>query len=237
MQAQKLEAVGVLANGVAHNFNNMLAIIQGYSDLLLQRTPPGDDRRRYIESIKNVVQRATTLTKQLYTFSEKPHADAAAVDLNRLVLDMNVLLGSVLGDKITLRVKPSTASVSATANPRDIQQVIMALVLNAQDAMPNGGEVRIEVENRDRSVLLNITDTGCGISVETRPHIFEPFFTTKGLANASGLGLSVVYGMIKQFGGDIRVASEPGAGTTFTIELPAVGAGERFATEEVHHGE
>ncbi|MBI4473997.1 MAG: hypothetical protein HY646_15115, partial [Acidobacteria bacterium] len=227
LQAQKLEAVGTLANGVAHNFNNMLAIILGYCDVMLDQHSSDPHLSKQLTSIKKVAQRATLLTRQLFTFSNRRRAESEVADLNKIVLDMNVLIESMLGRNIKLRIDLTPDPVSIHSGSSDIQQMIMALVLNARDAMPGGGDLLIQTARTAAEVSLRISDTGCGMSNEVRTHIFEPFFTTKGLVNASGLGLSTVYGLMKQIGGAVHVTSNPGLGAIFTLTFPAAGAGEQ----------
>ncbi len=234
-QKQKLEAVGTLAGGVAHNFNNALTIILGYCNLLLEDMPADAAIRKNIESIKKAAERAALLTRQLHAFARKKGGQPTPISLNNAVTGMQLLLESVLGENIILQLDLAPQISPITADPIQIEQILMNLAVNSCDAMPAGGtltiatkEVRVDFpaepgeEARSGSqVLLTFTDTGCGMTPEICEHIFEPFFTTKGLAQASGLGLSIVYGLVKQNSGVIAVSSEPGRGTTFTLAFPS----------------
>ncbi len=236
-QSQKMEAVGRLAGGIAHDFNNLLTGITGYSQLLLRQVKPDNPWRRYLEEINKAGVRATSLTRQLLAFSRKQLLDPKVIDLNSLVQNMHAMLGPVIGEDIRLEsdLQPDLGPVRA--DPGQIEQVIMNLAVNARDAMPQGGRLRIKTANvavtdanagafvpRETGghVLLEVSDTGCGIEAEIMPRIFEPFFTTKEKGRGTGLGLSMVYGIVKQSGGQIDVRSTPGQGATFTILLPRV---------------
>ncbi len=233
--SQKLEAVGQLAGGVAHDFNNLLTVISGYSELVLNRLGESDDNRSKVEEIKRAAERASTLTRQLLAFSRKQVLQPKLFDLNHLVSDMSKMLRRLIGENIEMTtVIGETAPINA--DPGQIEQVLMNLVVNARDAMPNGGRVtietaRVEVDELYTSthlnvpagpyVMLAVSDTGSGIDEETQKHIFEPFFTTKEQGKGTGLGLSTVYGIIKQSGGHIWLYSEIGQGTVFKVYLPA----------------
>jgi PAS domain S-box-containing protein len=236
-QAQKMEAIGKLAGGVAHDFNNLLTAINGYSDLSLRRLEPEHPVRRNIEEIKKAGQRATNLTRQLLAFSRKQMLQPKVLNLNDVITDTSKMLRRLIGEdiEIALRLKPSLGKVKA--DPSQIDQVLMNLVVNARDAMPHGGSLTIETANVEMDkaisdkyssvhsgphVMIRVTDTGCGMSEEVQQHIFEPFFTTKGVGKGTGLGLSTVYGIIKQSDGYVSVESEEGKGTTFNIYLPQV---------------
>lgn len=237
-QAQKMEAVGRLAGGVAHDFNNLLTVIRGYSELLLSRLPPTDPMRKDMEEVKKAADRATGLTRQLLAFSRRQFIAAKVLDLNALVSNMDGMLRRLLGEDIVefcAELDPHVGAIKA--DPGQVEQVIMNLVVNARDAMPKGGSLTIETKNltigknarRDAVgvtpgsyVLLAVRDTGHGMDAETKSHLFEPFFTTKEQGKGTGLGLSTVYGIVKQSGGSIIVESAPGLGTTFRIYFPRV---------------
>jgi PAS domain S-box-containing protein len=236
-QAQKMEAIGKLAGGVAHDFNNLLTAINGYSDLSLRRLEPGNPVRRNVEEIKKAGQRASNLTSQLLAFSRKQMLQPKVLNLNDVITDTSKMLRRLIGEdvEISLRLKPSLGKVKA--DPSQVDQVLMNLVVNARDAMPHGGLLTIETANVEMDkaisdkyvsvhsgphVMIRVTDTGSGMTDEVRQHIFEPFFTTKGVGKGTGLGLSTVYGIVKQSDGYVSVESEVGKGTTFEIYLPRV---------------
>ena len=239
-QSQKLEAIGQLAGGVAHDFNNLLTAINGYSALALRRL--GDDHpiSSYLEEIKKAGDRAANLTRQLLAFGRKQLLQPLAINLNDIVGDMSKLLKRLIGENVQLITVPGVGLKQIKADPGQLEQVIVNLVVNARDAMPRGGTVTIETANTvldgvyatkhvdvspGEYVMLAVSDTGVGMDQVTRSHIFEPFFTTKEKDKGTGLGLSTVYGIIKQSGGNVWVYSELGKGTTFKIYLP-LAAGE-----------
>jgi signal transduction histidine kinase/CheY-like chemotaxis protein len=235
-QAQKMEAVGQLAGGVAHDFNNMMCGVIGYSELVLARLKEDDPVRPQILQIRRAGERAGEMTKQLLAFSRKQVLRPQALDLNAIITETEGLLGRLIGEDIELvsDLEPGLATVYA--DPGQLEQVIINLAVNARDAMPIGGKLTIETRSvtldeqiafvqvdaaPGNYVLLSVSDGGTGMDAETRARIFEPFFTTKDEGDGTGLGLATVYGIIKQSGGDISVESEPGRGTTFTIYLPS----------------
>jgi PAS domain S-box-containing protein len=238
-QAQKMEVVGRLAGGVAHEFNNLLTVIMGYSEMLLGARPPTAPSHNLALEIRKAGERAASLTRQLLGFSRKQVLTPMVLDLNAVLAEMKTLLPRLIGEDIELAFALDPALGRVRADPGEIEQVIMNLVVNARDAMPRGGRLTIETRNQapDESsarqhpevppgphVLLAVGDTGCGMDPPTLARIFEPFFTTKEPGKGTGLGLATVYGIVKQSGGHIAVASEPGHGTTFTIYLPRVEA-------------
>ena len=236
-QAQKMESVGRLAGGVAHDFNNLLTVINGYSRLLLGELAAGDPLRERVEEILAAGERAAGLTQQLLAFSRKQVLKPRLLDLNRVLRKMQPMLGRLLGEDVELRVELEAESATICADPHQLEQVVMNLAVNSRDAMPKGGELSIrtgdvewgESDARPRPgaragsyVLLAVSDTGEGMSEETRQHIFEPFFTTKEVGKGTGLGLSMVLGIVEQSGGYIEAESVPGQGATFRIYLPRV---------------
>jgi signal transduction histidine kinase/ActR/RegA family two-component response regulator len=239
VQSQKLEAVGRLAGGISHDFNNLLTVILGYSDISRRNLKEGDPLCRNLDEIIKASERAASLTRQLLAFSRKQVMQPKVFDLNTVVTDMEKMLRRMIGEDVELRVTPHLNLGNIKADPVQLEQVIMNLVVNARDAMPRGGKLSIETSNvyLDESyaqehvsatpgdyVMLAISDSGCGMGEETRQQIFEPFFTTKEQGKGTGLGLSMVYGIVKQSGGNIWVYSEEGRGTTFKIYFPRVTA-------------
>jgi PAS domain S-box-containing protein len=234
-QSQKMEAVGRLAGGVAHDFNNSLGVILGYTELLMREA--GDGQRSKLEQILKATQRASSLTRQLLAFSRKQIVDPKVLDLNTLVSDLEKMLGRLIGEDVDLAIVPGVGLGQVKADPGQLEQVVLNLCVNARDAMPDGGLLRIETSNVElagsradgrepvpagRYVMLAVSDTGCGIAENLRSKIFEPFFTTKEEGKGTGLGLAMVYGTVKQAGGDVSVDSQVGRGSTFKIYLPRI---------------
>jgi two-component system, cell cycle sensor histidine kinase and response regulator CckA len=239
LQAQKMEAVGRLAGGVAHDFNNMLSVIIGYSDLSVDLVAPESSVKKYLVQIKKASERAALLTRQLLAFSRQQIVFPRILDLNDVVNNLATMLLRMVGESISVTLRPTTPLGSIKADPGQIEQILMNLVVNARDAMPHGGEIIVETAHADldeqyvsehpgsqtgRHVVLAIRDTGCGIDESIRSKIFEPFFTTKGIGQGTGLGLSTVYGIVTQSKGSISVDSEAGKGTTFKIYFPRMAA-------------
>lgn len=238
-QAQKMEAVGRLAGGVAHDFNNALGVITGYSELLQLALPAEAPLRKHADEILKAGRRAASLTQQLLAFSRKQPIQPALLDLNSVVTDVDKMLRRLIGEDIDLEIHRDSSLKRVKADRGQIEQILMNLAVNARDAMQHGGKLLIETASTElddiylrqhpyakvgRYVMLSVSDSGCGMDKETQTHIFEPFFTTKELGKGTGLGLSTVYGIVKQSDGCISVYSEVGKGTTFRIYLPEVEA-------------
>jgi PAS domain S-box-containing protein len=236
-QSRRMEAVGRLAGGIAHDFNNLLTVIKGYTELVLQRPELQNDIRSDVMQVENASERATVLVRQLLAFGRRQVLQPKLIDLNAIVLGLDKLLGRLLGEHIE-KITRCAADIGAVrADPAQIEQVFMNLVVNARDAMPDGGRLTVETMNVELDssfvrehvtvnagsyVMLAVSDTGIGMTQETTVHIFEPFYTTKEGGRGTGLGLSTVYGIVKQSGGYIWVYSEPGHGTTFKVYLPRI---------------
>jgi PAS domain S-box-containing protein len=236
-QAQKMEAAGTLAAGVAHDFNNLLTVINGYSDILLATLHEHDKSRGAVEQINKAGERAAALTRQLLAFSRKQVLAPRVLDLNALLGEIEALLRRLVGENVEVVLSPGADLRRIEADPSQIEQVVINLAANARDAMPGGGRLTIQTGNVDLGqdgsagpsevrpgpyVRLSLADTGVGMDEKTKARIFEPFFTTKQAGGGTGLGLATVHGVVKQSGGHVEVASEPGAGTTFAVYLPGV---------------
>ena len=239
LQSQKMRAIGQLAGGIAHDFNNLLTTVLGYSELLERRRAEADPLRAYVEEIRKAGERASSLTAQLLAFSRKQILKPVPLDLNDAVERMDRLLRRLIGEDLTLTTRLASDLGAVRADPGQIEQVVMNLVVNARDAMPEGGRVTVETANVyldatavDRFpglapgwyVMLAVIDTGVGMDPAIQSRLFEPFFTTKEKGKGTGLGLSTVYGIVKQSGGAVAVESEPGRGSTFRIYLPRTDA-------------
>ncbi len=237
-QAQKMESLGTLAGGIAHDFNNLMTAVTGYSELVLRRMPAQEPLRVKVQEIKSAGERAAGLTRQLLAFSRKQILKPIVLDLNTVITGMGKMLPRLIGEDVELRFDLAGALGKTKADPGQMEQVLMNLVVNARDAMASGGCITVKTENAEfsgtsrkraivdsgRYVVLSVTDNGVGMDAETQSHIFDPFFTTKEVGKGTGLGLSTVYGIVKQSGGTTWVYSEPGKGTTFKIYLPRTDA-------------
>jgi PAS domain S-box-containing protein len=234
-QAQKMEAIGRLAGGVAHDFNTLLGTIRGYSEMLLGALPGEETLRRHVEQIHRAALRGAQLTRQLLLFSRRQELDARAVDLGKLLADLDVMLERLIGEDVRLVRQLEPRLDPVWGDPGELHQVFLNLVVNACDAMPSGGSLTLALSNLEAGreiaieggrlppgpyVLLQVADTGTGMTEEVRRRIFEPFFTTKGPGEGTGLGLSTVHAIVRRSKGGIAVESQPGQGTTFRIYLP-----------------
>jgi PAS domain S-box-containing protein len=244
--SQKMDAIGRLAGGVAHDFNNMLTAIGCYSEMLMASLDKADERRDDVDEIMKASRRAGALTSQLLAFSRKQLLQPRIMDLNAVTADIHRLLDRLIGEDVELVARYEPGVWSVRADPDQIGQVLLNLAVNSRDAMPNGGTLTIETANVTLAeprafahdvvaagdyVVLRVSDTGVGIPAEAEQHVFDPFFTTKAAGKGTGLGLSTVYGIVKQSGGYIELKSALGAGTTFTIYLPRTGAMPAMAAE------
>jgi PAS domain S-box-containing protein len=238
-QLQKIEAIGRLAGGVAHDFNNVLTVVIGRCQLLLARYQPEDPVYESLDQIESTAQRAASLTRQLLAFSRNQASDRQPVDLNATVTSVSDMLRRLIGENIELTVTLDSKLGLTMADPGQLEQIIVNFAVNARDAMPGGGHLTVETRNitldaafvsvhpaatAGPHVLLEVRDTGTGMNDETRQRVFEPFFTTKAAGKGSGLGLSTVYGIVKQHGGCVGVESKPGQGATFRVYLPRIEA-------------
>jgi nitrogen-specific signal transduction histidine kinase/ActR/RegA family two-component response regulator len=245
-QSQKMEAVGQLAGGIAHDFNNILTVLIGFSNLLQMKMNADDPLRRYVDQIRVTSERAVNLTQSLLVFSRKQMIELKPQKVNVIVTGVRDLMLRLLREDVELAIRLADKSAVVMADTTQIEQVLLNLATNAQDAMPKGGRLKIEVKEADvnrrtanalglkgpgRYAVISVADTGVGMDGKTKEKIFEPFFTTKAAGRGTGLGLSIVYGIVKQHHGYISVTSKPGKGSVFNIYLPVV---ETEATEERH---
>jgi signal transduction histidine kinase len=232
-----MEAVGQLAGGIAHDFNNLLSVILGYAQLAVRELGPEHKTIRRLDAVCKAADRAAALTRQILTFSRQQNAETRVCDVNHIVEDMERMLRRLIGEDVRLAVALDQDVGRVRADPGQLEQVIMNLAVNARDAMPRGGRLVLETSNVELDeayaqshagvspgayVVLAISDTGEGMEPAILARIFEPFYTTKGPGKGTGLGLAVVFGIVKQSGGFLSVYSEPGRGSTFRVFLPRV---------------
>jgi PAS domain S-box-containing protein len=245
-QSQKMDAVGRLAGGIAHDFNNLLTVIRLNTEIIMEGFDPTDPRSEDVKQIRSAAERASSLTRQLLAFSRKQILQPRVLNMNSVVGSVEPMLRRLIGEDITI-VSSCTARGYVVADPGQIEQILVNLVVNARDAMPQGGTISIETNNVEldenytsehapvvpgRYVMLGVGDTGVGMTRETREHAFDPFFTTKDAGKGTGLGLATVYGIVKQSGGYVWIYSEPGKGTTVKLYFPEVSAAAAFKTGE-----
>jgi two-component system, cell cycle sensor histidine kinase and response regulator CckA len=241
-QAQKMEAVGRLAGSVAHDFNNLLTVMLGFCEILLEDAAPDAAARGEITEIQKAGVRAAGLTRQLLAFSRKELTEPKILDLNAILTDMRPMLARLIKEDVKIVVAAAPALACVMADRGQIEQVVLNLAVNAQDAMPTGGQLTIQTANSELDenyasthfdvkpgayVALTVTDSGVGMAPAIVERLFEPFFTTKGVGKGTGLGLASVHGIVKSSGGSVHVYSEPGRGSSFTVYLPQVASGER----------
>jgi signal transduction histidine kinase len=240
-QAQKMEAVGRLAGGIAHDFNNLLTAIRGNAELMSHRVKNDPAMAAEVDEVLHAADRAASLTRQLLAFSRKQVLQPAALDLNEIVQGVSRMARRIIGTDVQLRLELATAVAKVLADPAQVEQVLLNLIVNARDAMPSGGTITVHTSDvvldagspeiaqagiaAGAFVLLSVSDDGIGMDQATQARIFEPFFTTKETGRGTGLGLATVYGIIRQTGGAITVESERGKGARFKVYLPAI-AGE-----------
>ena len=249
LHSQKMEAVGQLAGGVAHDFNNMLSAIISYTHLARMRSPEGSAMSDYLDEVRKAADKASNLTRQLLAFSRRQIVEPRVLNINDIVLDLNNMLRRLIGEDIEIVMLTDPDLGSTKVDPGQLEQVIMNLAVNSRDAMPDGGKLTISTFNytldgenaRGHSMInegdyvgLKVEDTGVGMTEEVRAHIFEPFYTTKEIGKGTGLGLSICYGIAEQNGGNISVESEVGKGTAVTLLLPRLAMGQSESSNMDH---
>jgi two-component system cell cycle sensor histidine kinase/response regulator CckA len=234
-QSQKMDAIGHFAGGIAHDFNNLLTVILGYVELSLASLADGDPLKRNLGEVREASQRAATLVRQISAFSRQQALHPRVFDLNTVMERMDRLLRRVIGEDVEFVMNLRNGIGPIRADPGQIEQVLMNLVVNARDAMPGGGRLIVETSATGPHVVLSVTDTGTGMDEKTQARLFEPFFTTKEVGKGTGLGLATVYGIVQQSGGTVLVESAPGRGSTFRITFP-LAAGVAEAPAEAGQG-
>ena len=219
-QARKMEAVGQLTGGVAHDFNNLLTVVLGNIEMMLRRNEDEARRARRVDAIRQAAERGRDLTRQLLAFSRRQHLQPVSLNVNTLIDDFAPLMRQAVGESVTVQLELEAEALYCHVDPTQLETALLNLAVNARDAMPEGGRLAIATRREGDGAVIEVSDTGVGMSPEVRERVFEPFFTTKDVGKGSGLGLSQVYGFVRQSEGDIRLWSEPGQGTTFSLRLP-----------------
>jgi PAS domain S-box-containing protein len=231
-QARKMEAVGQLTGGVAHDFNNLLTVVLGNIDMMARKSEDDERRARRIDAVRQAAERGRDLTRQLLAFSRRQHLQPVSLNVNLLIRDFAPLMRQAVGEAVTLELALADDALCAHVDPTQLETALLNLAVNARDAMPEGGQLTIATRREDAHVLIVIGDTGVGMSPEVRARVFEPFFTTKEVGKGSGLGLSQVYGFVRQSDGEVELETTPGQGTTFRLRLPASAPGDEAAAAE-----
>jgi signal transduction histidine kinase len=233
-QARKMEAVGQLTGGVAHDFNNLLTVVLGNIDMLARKRDEDETRRlRRVEAIRQAAERGRDLTRQLLAFSRRQHLSPVTIDVNALIRDFAPLMRQAVGEAVTIDLQLADEVLCAHVDPTQLETALLNLAVNARDAMPEGGTLTIVARRQDERIAIAVSDTGVGMSAEVRDRVIEPFFTTKEVGKGSGLGLSQVYGFVRQSDGEVRLDTAPGKGASFQILLPASNAPlEKVAADE-----
>jgi signal transduction histidine kinase/DNA-binding response OmpR family regulator len=225
-QARKMEAVGQLTGGVAHDFNNLLTVVLGNIDMMARKSEDDERRARRIDAVRQAAERGRDLTRQLLAFSRRQHLQPVSLNVNLLISDFAPLMRQAVGEAVTLDLALADEALCAHVDPTQLETALLNLAVNARDAMPSGGKLTIATRREGAHVLIAFADTGVGMSAEVRARVFEPFFTTKEVGKGSGLGLSQVYGFVRQSEGEVELETTPGQGTTFRLRLPASEAGD-----------
>ena len=220
-QARKMEAVGQLTGGVAHDFNNLLTVVLGNIDIMARKPEDEERRARRINAVRQAAERGRDLTKQLLAFSRRQHLSPVVLDINALISEFSPLIRQAVGEAVTLDLQLGDQPLCAHVDPTQLETALLNLAVNARDAMPEGGQLAIATRREGNHLVIEVRDTGVGMSAEVRERVFEPFFTTKEVGKGSGLGLSQVYGFVRQSEGEVQLHSTQGQGTTFSLRLPA----------------
>ena len=231
-QARKMEAVGQLTGGVAHDFNNLLTVVLGNIDMMARKSEDEERRARRIDAVRQAAERGRDLTRQLLAFSRRQHLQPVSLNVNTLIADFAPLMHQAVGEAVTLELELADEALCAHVDPTQLETALLNLAVNARDAMPDGGGLTIATRREGAHVLIAVSDTGVGMPPEVRARVFEPFFTTKEVGKGSGLGLSQVYGFVRQSEGEVALESAPGQGTTFRLRLPVSDVGAQAVAAE-----